>query len=347
MQRRKRGADLLKRIKRLSLAALKASGAFETVARSSWRNNRLLVLGYHGVSLHDEHEWNPGIYLSPEVFAGRLDLLARLRCNVLPLDDALRRLRDGRLPPRSVALTFDDGHHDFAEVAFPMLQRFGYPVTVYLTTYYVEYNVPVFDLAVSYLLWRCARRGNVTVEFREDVLRLATRTPRQRAASFAILAGHARRHALSGADKDGIVAVLADAAGVDYAELKARRMLHLLDADAIRRLHSQSVDFQLHTHTHRVPTDEHHFKREVTRNAERVTAMTGTRPEHFCYPSGEWHRLCFSWLREIGIASAVSTDVGMAARTSNPWCLPRLLDHGAISGIEYETWLCGILRNRR
>ena len=51
-------------------------------------------------------------------------------------------------------LTFDDGLCDFFSVAFPIVESFGYPVTLYLTTYYVEYNRPVFDPMCSYLLWK-------------------------------------------------------------------------------------------------------------------------------------------------------------------------------------------------
>jgi hypothetical protein len=53
-------------------------------------------------------------------------------------------------PKRAVAITFDDGFHDFHSVAFPLIESFGFPVTLYLTTYYVEYNRPVFDPMVGY-----------------------------------------------------------------------------------------------------------------------------------------------------------------------------------------------------
>ena len=67
------------------------------------------------------------MYVTPALFASRLEILARSGYNVLPLDAALPMLGEGSLPAKSVAITFDDGFHDFHELAFPILRRFGFP----------------------------------------------------------------------------------------------------------------------------------------------------------------------------------------------------------------------------
>src|ERR1700744_5845848 len=102
-------------------------GVSSAVARSSWRSRRLLVLCWHGVSLADEHDWLPGLFISPQVFRRRLEAIRQLGCNVLPLDEALQRLWSGSLQPRSVAITFDDGFYDFYANAAPIMQEFGFP----------------------------------------------------------------------------------------------------------------------------------------------------------------------------------------------------------------------------
>ena len=78
---------------------------------------------------------------------------------MLPLGEALQRLRAGTLPARSVAITFDDGTYDFFRQAYPLLKSYGFPVTVYQTTYYTSVERPVFNLICSYMLW--LRRGEV------------------------------------------------------------------------------------------------------------------------------------------------------------------------------------------
>ena len=84
----------------------------------------------------------------------RMDALAEARCNVLPLGEAMQRLSDHSLPERAVAITLDDGFHDAYRVAVPLIESYNFPVTLYLTTYYVGFNRPVFDPMCSYLLWK-------------------------------------------------------------------------------------------------------------------------------------------------------------------------------------------------
>src|SRR4029077_19879262 len=102
----------------------------------------------------DEHEWNEELYIPPVLLRRRLRHLRARGYNILPLAEACDRLGKGTLPPRSVALTFDDGAVDFASRALPILREFDVPATVYLTTYYSDARLPVFDVVLSYVLWR-------------------------------------------------------------------------------------------------------------------------------------------------------------------------------------------------
>src|SRR5436305_15056309 len=137
-----------------SLALLKGCGALNWVRDSRWRDQRLLILCFHGISLEEEHLWRPATYIHPTLFKTRLELLSRGAYKVLQLGDAVDRLYRGDLPPRSSVITFDDGTYDFHEHAFPALKHFGFPATVYQTTYYCDDDRPVFHLFCSYMLWK-------------------------------------------------------------------------------------------------------------------------------------------------------------------------------------------------
>ena len=52
------------------------------------------------------------------------------------LADAFRS--GGILPKRPVVLTFDDGYADFAREAWPILRRYGFPATVFVTTGWIS-----------------------------------------------------------------------------------------------------------------------------------------------------------------------------------------------------------------
>src|SRR5215472_15490765 len=150
---------MLKNARRALLHLQRRSGVFRLVLKSQWRTKRLLILCYHGVSRFDEHLWRPSLYMQPEVFRQRLEILKQGRYNVLRLGEGLQRLQAGELPPRSVAITLDDGGYDFYAAAFPLIRSYGFPVTVYQTTYYGDYQKPIFNLVCSYMLWKGRDRG--------------------------------------------------------------------------------------------------------------------------------------------------------------------------------------------
>src|SRR5690349_3407201 len=61
----------------------------------------------------------------------RLVALLMERCAVLPLHDAISRLRRGALPNGAVAITFDDGYADNHDIAAPILRRYGGSATFF------------------------------------------------------------------------------------------------------------------------------------------------------------------------------------------------------------------------
>ena len=57
---------------------------------------------------------------------------------VLPLDEAVSGLRNGTLPARAAAITFDDGYADNATNALPILQRHKMAATFFIATSFMD-----------------------------------------------------------------------------------------------------------------------------------------------------------------------------------------------------------------
>ena len=72
---------------------------------------------------------------------------------VLPLDEAVQRLKAGTLPARAAAITFDDGYADNHDVAMPILQRHGLSATFFIATGYLD-GGRMFNDSVSETLRR-------------------------------------------------------------------------------------------------------------------------------------------------------------------------------------------------
>lgn len=333
---------MLKKLKQTTLASLKGSGAFQLVHNSRWRRRRLLILAYHGISLSDEHLWNPSQYLSPEVFRARLSLIGKSGCTVLSLADGVRRLYAGELPERSVVLTFDDGTYDFYLQAYPLLKEFDYPATLYLTTFYSQYNRPVFDVACSYLLWKGRERTLDLKSVTGNDISFDLTREQARTAAFEEIKLFVTEKKFSAAEKDELLAKIAQKLGVDFDNLLSRRILQLINPVEAKSLAADGIDVQLHTHRHRTPSDRELFLKEIEDNRKSIEAMTGKSPTHFCYPSGIWDPAFLPWLSEAGIESATTCEIGLATPASNPLLLPRLVDVSRLSPIEFEGWLTGI-----
>ncbi|MBZ5718744.1 MAG: polysaccharide deacetylase family protein [Acidobacteriia bacterium] len=300
------------------------------------------MIGYHGVSLADEHQWRPGLFFSPASFRARMETLKRCDCHVLDLSEALDLLYRGALPERAVVLTFDDGTCDFHTVAWPILKEYGYPATLYLTTYWVTMALPVVPVIWSYFLWK--KRGSVyrAPKVLGDDAQMDLTTDSGRAKALHLLVSFAKAQNLDGMQRDAITQELAGIVGADYEEIRARRILHLLQPDEVRELAREGVSVQLHMHHHVNPDDEQDFKRNLNENREYIRDVLGSAPEHFCYPGGDYQMKFLPWLKELGVKSATTCDPGLASVKTDPLLVPRLVDTSCLSTLEFESWLVGI-----
>jgi len=332
---------MLRKLKLATLSGLRAAGAFRLVGDSGWRRERLLILCYHGIAQADEHLWRPGLFMPPALLEQRFETLKRGGYSVLDLNEGFERLRQNKLPPRAVVLTFDDGGYDFYKVAYPLLKKYGFPATVYQTTYYSDYQVPIFNLICSYLLWQ--RRGQTIDKGRELGLEqsMDLRTEQSRHQIVRKLMDRSEAENLTGTQKNQIAAKLAEALDIDYGALCAKRILHLMTRDEVAQLASQGVDIQLHTHRHRTPEDETLFRAEIRDNRKSLPDAA-KQAKHFCYPAGVYRRQFLGWLQAENVISATTCDVALATRQSNPLLLPRFVDTTARTNVEFESWLSGV-----
>jgi peptidoglycan/xylan/chitin deacetylase (PgdA/CDA1 family) len=331
-------------VKRQVLGASSRFGLLSGVRDSAWRQRRLLILCYHSISIDDEHEWSGTYSMRPALLESRLRMLRDGRYNVLPLDEAVRRLYEGTLPPRSVTLTFDDGMVDFHARAWPLLQEFGFPATVYLTTYYSDYEQPIFGLLCSYMLWRARVRlpqPDVTPLFGAPMpWKLSDAAGRAR-AKRDILA-YADRAQLSAEERTGWAERLGELLGVDYEEIRTKRLLTVMTREEAAEVARGGIDVQLHTHRHRTPNDRDLFLREISDNRVRIERIRDGVARHFCYPSGVYRPEFLPWLREAGVTTATTCDPGLASRRSDPLLLPRLVDTSYLSPLDVEGWMTGM-----
>ena len=119
------------------------SAALDSVRRPA---PGLVVLIYHRVGRRTPVE----VDLPAALFAEQMSWLAT-HARVVTLADGLAALRDGQTGTM-VAVTFDDGTADFAEVALPVMVEHRVPSTLYVATDFVDRGIPFPDDGVP-LTW--------------------------------------------------------------------------------------------------------------------------------------------------------------------------------------------------
>jgi peptidoglycan/xylan/chitin deacetylase (PgdA/CDA1 family) len=87
------------------------------------------ILMYHSIGGSDR------LAVRPEAFADQLAYLKDTGYTPITFGELVRHRRR---PARPVVITFDDGYADFHERALPLLDRFGFRATVFVTTGWIR-----------------------------------------------------------------------------------------------------------------------------------------------------------------------------------------------------------------
>jgi peptidoglycan/xylan/chitin deacetylase (PgdA/CDA1 family) len=93
------------------------------------------ILMYHQIGPYPRPDAHRAAFCHIDRFRDQLRYFKWAGFKVLSLAEACRCLFEGApMPERSVVITVDDGYDDFREHAWPALQEFGYPATVFLVS---------------------------------------------------------------------------------------------------------------------------------------------------------------------------------------------------------------------
>jgi peptidoglycan/xylan/chitin deacetylase (PgdA/CDA1 family) len=285
------------------------------VAAPGGGNARLCVLLYHRVrAAPDEFDgWN----MTAQQFEQQIGLLATC-FRPLPLSEAFDRLRSGSLPRGSVAVTFDDGYADNAEVALPILARYGVPAAFFITTGYLDGGRMWNDTIVEAV--RVLDRPELDLTA-WGLGRLPVHDPAQRRVAIVKILT-ALKH-LSPVQRDQRAAEL---------EALATRSLPrdlMLRSDQVRALRAAGMEIGAHTVTHPILSrlGAQEARREIRASREHLEALLGEPITLFAYPNGkpghDYGVEHVAMVREAGFRAAWSTAEGAATRGSDPHQLPR------------------------
>lgn len=246
----------------------------------------LLILAYHRVwDISDENRFPYDVELVSASLADFGWQMQYLQANFTPITfEKLSRILDGLddCPTRPVIVTFDDGYEDNYEEAFPILNAFGIPATMFLSTDYIGTEKTFWYDHLTHLLLTTERHSTFVASLgtnlelgevrsrREAVRRLLTQLKRM--------------------PNDRRLAVLDEldtSLGGD-AEHSAAVESCPMSWEQVREMSSAGIEFGSHTATHPIlaNVDDATLRRELEESKRTIESHTGKPIAAISYPVG-------------------------------------------------------------
>ena len=271
------------------------------------------ILCYHRVN--DESDpFFSGVPVA--IFAAQMEILSRY-FNVLSLEELLERATKKDVPPRAIAITFDDGYRDNYVHAFPVLRRFNLPAIIFLTTGPMDDGKPLWhDRAFE--IFRRTTKADFSFRGESYSLRGIVE---KRAALDAML--RYLRICSPEEREETLREAWTDLMG--NLEANTHEMLSWPEA---REMKAGGITFGAHTVTHPILSGLpiQNAIQEITDSKQRIQEQLHDTIRLFAYPNGrenDFNEHVKKAVKDAGFLGAVTTLLGVNDRDSDLFALRR------------------------
>jgi peptidoglycan/xylan/chitin deacetylase (PgdA/CDA1 family) len=278
------------------------------------------ILMYHRVAVDGAE--GSALCVHPHRFRGHLEEIRRRRFTTLSVSELANGVRQHELPPRSVAITLDDGYTDGLVCAAPLLTEFGIPATFFVV------GEPL-DVAGRYeYWWDTLRRVFLSGRSLPATLTVApwnplsTTTEADRRATYDTLV--ADFYQLSRIDRDDRLREIRGWSDVSAFEEASPRPLNAGELQELADLPLMSIGSHTESHlwlpAHPVAVKQ----REVFDSKARLQRILGRSVDVFSYPYGAFDEETAEVVARSGFQAAVTTVERLVSTRDDMLRLPRL-----------------------
>lgn len=264
----------------------------------------------HGLSVHPDH------------FDEQMAWVARHGAP-MTLADLARAARERRLPPRAVAVTFDDGYLDNLRTARPILARHGVPATFFVPAGALDDGREFWwDTLERVFFGLHALPAELPADLARGDAPQPVRNPDERAAAHWAL--YYRLVRLDAAERAAGLDALVDWAGLNRASPVEARPMTTRELTELAASPSCVVGAHGVSHLALPEFDIDMQRAELTDGRRRLEAVVGTAVEALAYPYGAWNVETARLARACGFSLAVTCDERLVEPGEDPWRLPRV-----------------------
>ena len=247
--------------------------------------------------------------------------LLKAWCNVLPLAEAVERLKASSLPARAACITFDDGYADNYSYALPILKRHGLHATFFVATGFLDggrmWNDSLIE-AIRATEFEAIDLSNLGL----GLGKLATRTIDDKRSAIARIIPALKHRETTSRDE----AVAAIASRCEPVTVPSDLMMTSAE---LRALHAAGMGIGAHTVNHPILAlcDQTAARREISEGRANLQDLLGERIGLFAYPNGklgaDYTQEHVNIVRELGFDAAVSTNPGSSGHGNDLFQLSR------------------------
>lgn len=281
--------------------------------------NRLSVFLFHAVP-----------QASPEIpqdftlgqFEEMLHFIRR-QFNVVPLGDAVKAMKSGKLATRTACITFDDGYPNWTSGVAPLLKRANMHATFYITTGQFG-GLPMWHERVAQAINGFKGQSLHITGF--GLPPLPMNGLQVRRIAFTLVEQFLKYQTVE--DREVLLLMLEQQAGVAPASVPCMSELQL------KELSSMGFGIGAHTHSHPILSlcDRKEAIAEIGSVRDYLTALLKCNVDSFAYPNGrpltDFNSDHVEIVKAAGYQHAVTTDWGAANPQTSPFEIPRFTPWG-------------------
>lgn len=245
--------------------------------------------------------------ITVEAFEKHLEMLAGV-FRLITIEQLVGELESGEVQPYAICLTFDDGYRDNFEYAFPLLQKYGVPATIFLTTGFIGTDKQLWH---DQVLFAVQNAGTDRLNF--DAANLMNidlgNFESRRQIAFKILAWLKQ---FTPEIRDRHIRQLCEICRV--AAANQQRMM--LNWDEVRLMQKRGIAFGAHTKTHPILSTlgDEQMEDEIAGSKAAIEEALDAPVSAFAYPngkSGDFNERAKQLLKQAGFRCAMTTNAGV------------------------------------
>lgn len=247
------------------------------------QKNKVVILMYHGIvpRAPDLPDW---CLVTEKDFEDQIAILQK-NFDILPLREAITKLNKGTIKKPTAVITFDDGYLNNYTNALPILEKFGAPATIFLTTNFIDSPSTIWTGRLQEI-FATTQHKNLTWKGQHYDLR----STGAKVTTLQQIKRSLKKMNLRTIEEE-VTALSNSLLNRPLDSLSPESPYRMLTSTMISEMqNSPLIEFGAHTHNHpilsRLSKEQQSY--EIATSLDKIRSTTGPRVPLFAFPNGSF-----------------------------------------------------------